>query len=309
VTPRAVVFGHHDVGDRCLRVLVSQGWDVPLLVTHDPDPGEPRWYADVAETANDHDIPVLRPIPSQLGQLERTLSQIRPDFIFSFYYRAMLGEALLQRARRGALNMHGSLLPKYRGRAPVNWAILNGERETGATLHYMSARADAGDIVDQLAVPILADDSAQLIMRKVAVAAEIVLSRTLPLLAAGTAPRVPQRVSDSDYHGRRSPEDGRIDWSWPAARIHNLVRAVAPPYPGAFAEVNAERWWIHRTRLVPGRIEQDRRPRLFEESGRCYIGCSDGRVLQLMAGAVDGNPLNVEHLAQHLAGRTQLLRS
>jgi hypothetical protein len=161
VTPRAVVFGYHDVGDRCLRALVSQGWDVPLLVTHDPDPDEPRWYADVAETANDHDIPVLRPAPSQLGELERTLSQIRPDFIFSFYYRAMLSEALLQRARRGALNMHGSLLPKYRGRAPVNWAILNGERETGATLHYMSARADAGDIVDQLAVPILADAAAR----------------------------------------------------------------------------------------------------------------------------------------------------
>ena len=309
MTPRAVVFGHHDVGDRCLRTLISQGWDVPLVVAHDSDPSEPPWYADVAETANEHDIPVLRPIPSDLGQLERTLRQLRPDFIFSFYYRAMLGEEILQRARRGALNMHGSWLPKYRGRAPVNWAILNGERETGATLHYMSGRADAGDIVDQLAVPILADDTAFQVMRKVAVAAEIVLCRSLPLLAAGKAPRVPQRVSDSDYFGRRSPEDGRIDWSWPAARIHNLVRAVAPPYPGAFAEVNAERWWIHRTQLVPGRIEQDLHPRLFEESGRCYIACSDGRVLRLMAGAVDGKPLDLERLSKQLERQTRLLRA
>src|SRR4029077_2264040 len=97
---------------------------------------------------------------------------LAPDFIFSFYYRAMLQAPLLAAARRGALNMHGSLLPNYRGRAPVNWAILRGERESGATLHYMVARADAGDIVDQLAVPILEDDDAREVFAKVTVAAE-----------------------------------------------------------------------------------------------------------------------------------------
>ena len=161
----------------------------------------------------------------------------------------MLGAPLLRAARRGALNMHGSLLPKFRGRAPVNWAILKGAHESGATLHYMVERADAGEIVDQLAVPILADDDAREVFDKVTVAAETVLARSLPGLIAGNAPRLPQPIEPGQYFGRRRPEDGRIDWQRPALEIHNLVRAVAPPFPGAFAQVDGERWDIHRTRV------------------------------------------------------------
>ena len=301
--PRAVVFGYHDVGDRCLRALVSGGWDVPLVVTHRPDPTELQWFADVATTAADYGIPVLTPESSDMPGVDRTLTQVRPDFIFSFYYRWMLGDAVLSRARRGALNMHGSLLPKYRGRAPVNWAILNGEPETGATLHYMVAQADAGDIVDQFAVPILADDTARDVMRKVACAAETLLVRTMPQLASGDAPRIPQYLAAGNYCGRRTPEDGRIDWRWPARRIHNLVRAVAPPYPGAFGEVGGRRWDIHRTLLVNGRTEAERQPRLFEENGACYIGCSDGAVLRLLQAMSDGRDMNLVELARQLAGQ------
>ena len=108
--------------------------------------------------------------------------------------------------------MHGSLLPKYRGRAPVNWAVLHGERETGATLHYMTGKPDAGDIVAQQAVPILPDDTAREVFDKVTVAAEIVLDRALPALIAGTAPRRPNRLAQGSYFGGRQPEDGAIDW-------------------------------------------------------------------------------------------------
>jgi methionyl-tRNA formyltransferase len=305
MSPRAVVFGYHDVGDRCLRALVSEGWDVPLVVTHEADPTEKAWFADVGATAAEYAIPVLRPVNAEAAGIERTLHQLRPDFIFSFYYRSLIGESVLKCARRAALNMHGSLLPKYRGRAPVNWAILHGERETGATLHHMVAKADGGDIVDQQAVPILCDDTAQEVMDKVTTAAEIVLARSLALLAAGTATRTPQ-PADSPYYGRRRPEDGRIDWSWPAARIHNLVRAVAPPYPGAFADVSGQRWIIERTQLVPGRTSDDRRPHLFEESGSCYIGCGDGGVLKLLAVSVGGTPLDLRGLAKDLAAGRQV---
>jgi len=300
---RAVVFAYHDVGDRCLRALVSAGWDVPLVVTHRADSTETQWFSDVATTAADYGIPVLTPESSEIAGVERTLAQLRPDFIFSFYFRWMLGDAVLSRARLGALNMHGSLLPKYRGRAPVNWAILNGELETGATLHYMTARADAGDVVDQLAVPILADDTASDVMRKVTCAAETVLVRSLPQLASGDAPRVRQDLAVGSYCGRRTPEDGRIDWRWPAHRIHNLVRAVAPPYPGAFGEVGGKRWEIHRTLLVKGRTERERHPRLFEENGACYVGCSDGGVLRLMQAMADGQPVQLTELARRLSGR------
>lgn len=300
MSPRAVVFAYGDVGDRCLRAVVSAGWQVPLVVTHRADPNERQWFADVATTAKELGIPVLQPDSTEGAGIERTLSQLRPDFLFSFYFRWMLSDVLLASAKRGALNMHGSLLPRYRGRAPVNWAILKGETQTGATLHYMTARADAGDIVDQQAVPILADDIALDVMRKVTVAAEIVLVRSLPLLQAGKADRFPQHIVPGAYHGRRAPEDGRIDWAWPAARIHNLVRAVAPPYPGAYGVIEGTRCEIHRTQLVRGRSEAERRPRLFQEEGRCYIGCGDGEVLRLLSAAVGTEPLDLQLLAKEL---------
>lgn len=301
MSPRAVVFAYHDVGDRCLRALISEGWDVPLVVTHEADPTENAWFADVGATAIEYGIPVLRPASLAQAGIERTLNQLRPDFIFSFYYRSLIGDVVLSCARRAALNMHGSLLPKYRGRAPVNWAILHGERETGATLHHMVAKADAGDIVDQQAVPILSDDTAKDVMDKVTTAAEIVLARALPGLAAGTAARTPQRLAEGQYFGRRTPEDGRIEWSWPAARIHNLVRAVAPPYPGAFGNVLGQRWIIGRTQLVAGRTQEDRRPHLFSESGSCYIACGDGGVLKLLAASRAGLPVSLDLLAKDLA--------
>jgi methionyl-tRNA formyltransferase len=308
MSARAVVFAYHDVGDRCLRALISGGLDVPLVVTHRADPSEQPWFASVAQTAADYAIPVLVPEDSSANGLERVVAQIRPDFLFSFYYRSMIDESLLAQARRGAFNMHGSLLPKYRGRAPVNWAILHGEHETGATLHYMVARADAGDIVDQLAVPILQDDDAQEVMRKVTVAAEVVLVRALPALLAGNASRRPQVLAAGQYFGRRRPEDGRIDWLRPAAQVHNLVRAVAPPFPGAFSDVGGERWWIHRTRLVPRMVLAAGSPRMFGENGRCYAVCGDGAVLQLLAGATQAGPLDLASLAQRLSCKPLVLR-
>lgn len=308
MSARAVVFAYHDVGDRCLRALVSHGWDVPLVLTHEPDPRETPWFASVAATAKELDIPVLMPATSDPPGLTRTVSQIRPDFIFSFYYRSLLAEPLLRTARRGALNMHGSLLPRFRGRSPVNWAILRGERHTGATLHHMVERADAGDIVDQLAVPILIDDDARQVMAKVTLAAETVLARNLTALAEGTAPRHPQDLNKGEYCGRRTPEDGRIDWRASARTIHDLVRAVAPPFPGAFTDVNDKRWWLHRTRLMPGQPVGAGVPRLYGEDGRCFIACVDGGVLELLAATTAEGSIDLRTLADQLARKPMPLR-
>ena len=292
---RAVVFAYHDVGVRCLKTLLSAGVQVPLVVTVRDDPKETRWFASVADTAREYGLPLVTPEEADAPRLLEQVKQARPDFLFSFYYRSMLGEPILACAARGALNMHGSLLPKYRGRAPVNWAILNGERETGATLHYMVARADAGDIVDQLAVPILADDDAREVFAKVTTAAEIVLARSLPALLEGNAPRHPQPAR-GQYFGRRRPEDGRIDWQWPAARVHDLVRAVAPPFPGAFTDVGGRRLWIHRTRVQGG--DASGPARLFAEHGFCYAACGGGGVLRILAAADENGPVDLERTAR-----------
>lgn len=304
---RAVVFAYHDVGVRCLKTLLSARVEVPLVVTVNDDPRENRWFGSVAETAREYGLPVAMPDDANSGDLAEQVAQIQPDFIFSFYYRSMLGAPLLRSAGRGALNMHGSLLPKYRGRAPVNWAILNGEHETGATLHYMVDRADAGDIVDQLAVPILEDDDAREVFTKVTAAAEIVLARSLPGLVAGDAPRRPQGIEPGQYFGRRRPEDGRIDWGLPAVRIHNLVRAVAPPFPGAFTELDGQPWWIHRTRVEPKLITPSERARLFGAQGACYAACRDGGVLRILAAATAEGPVDLARLSHELESHPAVL--
>lgn len=301
--PTAVVFAYHDVGVRCLSALVSGGVTVPLVVTVPDDPGEERWFASVAAAAADYGLPVVTSADAAGAELEARVTGLRPDFLFSFYYRSLLGERLLGAARRGALNMHGSLLPKYRGRAPVNWAILKGERETGATLHYMVAQADAGDIVDQMSVPILADDDARAVFAKVTVAAETVLARSLPGLIAGTAPRRAQRLEPGQYFGRRRPEDGRIDWSWPARQIHDLVRAVAPPFPGAFAQVGGERWQIHRTRVSDTSAPREDGAWLFGAEGCLYAACGGGGVLRLLQVATARGPVDSARLSRTLAQR------
>ena len=331
---RAVVFAYHDVGVRCLKALISGGVDVPLVVTVADDPRERQWFASVAGTAAEYGITVITPADANTPELQRRLLELRPDFIFSFYYRSMLRSDLLNVARRGALNMHGSLLPKYRGRAPVNWAILRGERETGATLHYMVERADAGDIVDQLAIPILRDDDAREVFGKVTVAAETILARSLPGLIAGTAPRRPQPIEPGQYFGRRGPEDGRIDWSWSAGQIHDLVRAVAPPFPGAFADIGGQRWEIHKTRVVDrgGGVARARsalgraRPTpdagdaeasdagsvarhalLTGADGHWYVECLDGSVLELLAAVGPQGSLSLQALAFELSRQPRTL--
>jgi methionyl-tRNA formyltransferase len=194
--------------------------------------------------------------------------------------------------------MHGSLLPKYRGRVPVNWAVLRGERETGATLHEMVEKPDAGRIVDQLAVPILPDDTALDVFRKVTVASEVVLDRSLPALLAGTARLTPQDLSAGAYFGGRRPEDGRIDWSQPARRVHDLVRAVAPPYPGAFTTAGGTTLRILRTRVL-SETDAPAAPVLCARGERVAARCGGGGTLLILDGEWGGRPL---HAAQ-LGGR------
>jgi len=249
---------------------------VPLVITHRNDPAERVFFGSVAELARSKGIETVFSEELKTAELEARLATLSPDFIFSFYYRRMLPPGLLATARRGAFNLHGSLLPKYRGRAPVNWAVLKGETETGATLHEMVAKPDAGRIVDQEPVLIGPDETAGEVMAKVAAAAERVLKRSIGKLVAGTAQLKPQDLTRGSYFGGRRPEDGRIDWSRSALEIHNLVRAVAPPYPGAFSEGMK----IFRTRLEPARKALRSGP--YQENGEWFAGCGDGKVLRLL---------------------------
>jgi len=319
---RAVAFAYHNVGVRCLSVLLAQGVDVPLVVTHRDAPGENIWFGSVAALCRRAGIECLITDGAEHAGLTATLRALAPHCLFSFYYRHMLPVPLLQTASAGAFNMHGSLLPKYRGRVPVNWAVLHGEAETGATLHEMAARPDAGAIIDQQAVPILPNDTALDVFAKVTVAAEMVLCRSLPAIASGSARRLPQDLARGSYFGGRTPEDGRIDWSQDAWQIHNLVRAVAPPYPGAFAFVGARRlrilrtWWpgsppdaagapapgAARAPAQPAATALPSAPALFSDGTSAWLRCAGGGLLQVVEMEIDGTPVTAENFAGLLGG-------
>ena len=279
---RAVVFAYHNVGVRCLRVLLAHGIDVPLVVTHADDPDETIWYASVAATAAECGIPAITPDDPNAAEVVARVAAAAPEFVFSFYYRKMLKAPLLALGRRGALNMHGSLLPRYRGRAPVNWAVLRGETETGATLHHMTVKPDDGDIVAQSAVPILPDDTAREVFDKVTVAAELTLFGAVPNILAGTAPRRRQDLAQGSYFGGRRPEDGIIDWTQPVAAIHNLVRAVAPPYPGALTSVGGIPARLLRSRVLATDVPATLAPALGATGGALVAHCGGGGTLQVL---------------------------
>jgi methionyl-tRNA formyltransferase len=147
---RAVVFAYHNVGVRCLSVLLAHDVDVAMVVTHDDDPDENVWFESVEGLALLHRLTVVKPADPNTPELMRRIAALRPDFLFSFYYRKMLAPGLLDAAARGALNMHGSLLPRYRGRAPVNWVLVEGQAETGVSLHYMVEKPDAGGVTPEV---------------------------------------------------------------------------------------------------------------------------------------------------------------
>lgn len=244
--PRILFFGYSQVGYECLSLLLARGDNVMALVTHVDDPGEKLWFKTPAIAAREAGLTIFAPVSVNTPEWYERIAALRPDLILSVYYRHMIGSRILGLARLGAWNMHGSLLPKYRGRAPVNWAVLHGEPRIGMTLHRMEKSADTGAIVDQEGIDIGPRDTAEQAFRKVLPCARRILERQIDALLAGTARETPQDHSQATCFTGRKPEDGRIEWTQTTARIFNLIRAVTDPYPGAFTDVGTARlmvWW------------------------------------------------------------------
>jgi len=279
---KIAVFAYSDTGHACLKFLLERGENVVLVVTHADDPREPRWFPSVSELARSRGLdPIVLDGPRAPDAVPR-VEAASPDLLFSFYYRGILPEKFLRLPRLGAFNVHGSLLPKYRGRAPVNWAVLRGETVTGATLHVMTEKPDAGDIVDQEEVPIGPDDTAGEVQERVSRAAVKILERRLEDLKKGTAPRRPQDESQATTFGRRTPEDGRIGWNHSAQEVHDLVRAVTHPYPGAFTDIFGGKTFIWKTRL-PHLGAHDNFPgQIRTEQGKLYVACEDDRYVEVL---------------------------
>lgn len=246
---KAVVFAYHDMGCIGIDALMRAGYQIEAVFTHADARHENLFFGSVARLAAERGIPVFAPEEINHPLWINRIRAMAPTFIFSFYYRHLLDDAILSLASVGAFNLHGSLLPKYRGCAPLNWALINGEKETGVTLHRMIKRADAGAIVAQEKVTIAIEDNALTLHRKLNATAERLLTDYLPLLKAGKTFEHPQDERQATCFGRRRPEDGRIDWAQTAEDLHNLVRAVTAPWPGAFGYVGTVKFIVWKSRV------------------------------------------------------------
>ncbi|MBH2652847.1 bifunctional UDP-4-amino-4-deoxy-L-arabinose formyltransferase/UDP-glucuronic acid oxidase ArnA [Serratia ureilytica] len=278
---KAIVFAYHDIGCAGLKALTEAGYDVQAVFTHTDDPGENNFFSSVARLGAELDLPVYAPEDVNHPLWVDRIRELQPDVIFSFYYRHMLSDEILSLAPLGGFNLHGSLLPRYRGRAPVNWALVNGETETGATLHKMVKRPDAGDIVGQQKVAIADNDTALTLHKKVLEAAQAVLKEQLPKLKNGTATFTKQDESQASYFGRRTAADGEILWHKSAKEINNLVRAVTEPYPGAFSYLGQRKLIVWRSHVLD--TQHDKQPGTVLSTAPLVIACGEG-ALEIVAG-------------------------
>ena len=277
---KTVAFAYHNIGIVGLDALKRQHFDIEAVFSHQDNPQENVWFESVVEWAKRHEIAVFCPENVNTPHWVSRIREMRPEMLFSFYYRSLLGKEILTIPPLGAYNLHGSLLPAYRGRSPVNWVLVNGERLTGVTLHHMVEKADAGDIVGQEEVRIEFEDTALTLYGKVCGKAKELLDESLPLLKEGIAPRRAQDSRRASYFGGRKPQDGRIDWHWPVVQIYNLIRAVTEPYPGAFTFLSEGKmlliWWACpeegvSSDIAVGTVE-------VVEGDRVYVRASDGRL-------------------------------
>jgi UDP-4-amino-4-deoxy-L-arabinose formyltransferase/UDP-glucuronic acid dehydrogenase (UDP-4-keto-hexauronic acid decarboxylating) len=273
---RALVLAYHNIGCTGINALLAHGFDIRAVFTHQDDPNENIWFESVAELAAAKDIPVYNPADINHPLWVERIREMAPDIIFSFYYRNMVGKEILDLPPAGCLNLHGSLLPRYRGRCPVNWVLIHGEKETGVTLHYMTPRPDDGDIVGQKRVPIDDNDTALSLHNKLATAAGDLLDDLLPKIREKRAERIPQKQSSASYFGGRTPDDGEIDWRQDAAGVRNLVRAVTRPYPGAFSYLGNRKCIFWQVKLAE--TPRDATPGTVLSADPLMVACADGAV-------------------------------
>ncbi|WP_058973681.1 bifunctional UDP-4-amino-4-deoxy-L-arabinose formyltransferase/UDP-glucuronic acid oxidase ArnA [Type-D symbiont of Plautia stali] len=295
---KTIVFAYHDMGCAGITALLNAGFEISAIFTHADSAGENNFFGSVARLAAEQGIPVYAPEDANHPLWVDRIKTMAPDYIFSFYYRNLLNDSILSSARLGAFNLHGSLLPKYRGRAPLNWALVNGEKETGVTLHRMVKRADAGDIVAQQRVAIEEQDNALTLHRKLVTCASQVLEQALPAMKRGEIAATPQDHSQATVVGRRTPEDGRIKWEQPAQTINNLVRAVTDPWPGAFAFAGTVKFVVWK-----GRVHADApaaKPGTVLSVEPFLIACGEGALEVVTGQSENGVYMNGTQLAQSL---------
>jgi len=296
---KCIVFAYHNIGCAGIRALLENGFEIKAIFTHCDNPDENIWFESVAELASSENIPVFAPENINHPIWIEKIKRISPDLIFSFYYRNILCKDILDIPKQGALNLHGSLLPKYRGRVPLNWAIINGETQTGVTLHYMTTKPDAGDIVGQKKIIITSSDTAKDLHLKARDATEKLMRELLPDIKNNNITRISQNEYEAEYFGGRKPEDGEIDWKQSALTIYNLVRAVTIPYPGAFSFLGDRKCIFWRVSIEDD-MDNNAVPGTILSSNPLIVKCGSGAIRIHSAQLAGGIQMSGEQFADEI---------
>jgi methionyl-tRNA formyltransferase len=251
------------------KALLEQGAHVSGIVSLTQDAHEvERYEQPIERLAQAHNIVHYQTKALKERDYAKLIAEeIKPDVAFVVGCRILIPESIYGIPRLGTLAVHDSLLPNYRGFAPLNWAVLNGEKQTGVTLFYLDDRMDGGDIVGQRAVPILSTETAAEVYEKVCTETVSLVLQACAQLAQGSAPRRPQNYDEGSFTCSRTPDDGLVDWSASTQAIHDRVRALGRPYPGAFTFYHGEKMLLWKAMPSP--------------AGRHYVGRIPGRVVAI----------------------------
>lgn len=259
-------------GYAVLKRLVAENAQIIGLLCLVEDPHEQQFHLQITAIAKEKSIPIFYTHEVKPAQYAEILAKLKPDIAFAIGWRYLINAAAYKIPPQGTWVIHDSLLPKYRGFAPMNWAIINGETETGVTLFHMAEGVDSGDIVDQLATPITLADTAHSVDERIINLYEEIIIKNLRGLADGSLKAKPQNESRATYTCKRIPEDGEINWQHSALQIHNLIRGLSHPFPGAHTRLQNKPVLIWEAELP---TEQDN-----------YVGSIPGRVIKKVDGKI-----------------------
>lgn len=306
ISLRIAWIGFHQEGIPALRGLRDAGVPLVAVITLDEPAAAKRCataeYSDVLDGWN---VPLHRVRNINDEQTLQLLAELNPDLLLVIGWSQILSSAALATARIGAIGAHASLLPRNRGSAPVNWAIIRGETTTGNTLMWLADNVDEGHIIDQIEFPISPYDTCETLYQKVAESNHVMIQRTLPKLLAGERPGRPQPHADEPLLPRRRPADGVLDWYQPALHVYNFIRALTRPYPGAFSFLEGRRWTIQSAALLPVVSQEQHAPGTVigpvvspvpEACGQ-LVSCGSGSVILLEVETDDGTVLKGNDLS------------
>jgi len=275
---RILFFGGHKLAKITLEYLLEKNKNIIAAVMTETDN---EWYHGLEEVTDEYNLKLFEEKSINDNQfVEKVRSELKPDLIISVNFDQIFKKEIINIPEKGCINIHASLLPEYRGRAPLNWAILKGENETGVSVHYINEDIDTGKIILQERIEIKKTDYIADILEKAKEKYPEMINEAVDLIDNDKVDPVEQKKENGSYYGKRNPADGLIDWEQSAIKIYNLIRAVSHPYPGAFTYLNKKKVFIWRVEVEDKVANNEKPGKIIKKDGNSFIvQCGRGQLL------------------------------